>query len=99
MARQSKLSKPRGLDLVKDDDRRLIAVNLSDSTLQSRVKIPWEELHGESWHLTDALSGAEYDRDGNEIAASGLYIELQPWSYCLFQCRPSGQRVRVNRAA
>jgi hypothetical protein len=84
---------------VKDDDRRLVAVNLSDSTLQARVKIPWEELRGESWHLTDVLSDAKYDRDGNEIATSGLYIELQPWSYCLFQCQLSGQRIRMNRAA
>src|SRR5246127_1779193 len=52
----------------KDEERYLIVVNLSDGTLQARVKIPWEELRGESWHLTDVLSDANYDRDGNEMA-------------------------------
>ena len=39
---------------------------------------------GENWRLTDALSDASYDRDGSEMAASGLYVELQPWTYCFF---------------
>jgi Alpha amylase, catalytic domain len=84
---------------VKDDDRRLIAVNLSDNALQARVKIPWEELRGESWHLIDALSDAKYDRDGSEMATSGLYIELQPWSYCLFQCQLARQGIKMDRVA
>jgi len=54
---------------VKDDDRRLIAVNLSDSAVQARVQLPWEEVRGETWHLIDALSDASYDRDANEMAA------------------------------
>jgi hypothetical protein len=72
---------------VKDDDRRLVIVNLSDSAAQARVKVPWDELRGSSWRLTDTLSDLTYDRDGNELADSGLYVELEPWSYCAFQCR------------
>jgi hypothetical protein len=80
---------------VKDDDRRLIAVNLSDSAVQARVQVPWQEVRGETWHLIDALSDASYDGDGNEMAASGLYVELQPWSYCFFQYRLAGQGKRT----
>jgi hypothetical protein len=80
---------------VKDDDLRLIAVNLGDSTVQARVRVPWEEVRGETWHLIDALSDASYDRDGNEMAASGLYVELQPWSYCFFQYRLAGHGKRT----
>ena len=72
---------------VKDDDRRLIVVNLSDGAVQARVQVPWGEVRGEIWRLADALSGASYDRDGDEIAASGLYVDLDPWSYYLFQYR------------
>ena len=72
---------------VRDEDRRLIAVNLSESAVQARVQVPWEELRGATWRLTDALSNASYDRDGDEIAASGLYVELGPWSYHFFQYR------------
>jgi hypothetical protein len=84
---------------VKDDNRRLIAVNLSDSPVQARVKIPWEELRGESWHLIDALTDANYDRDGNEMTASGLYVELQPWSYCFFRYFLAKNGIAVSRAA
>jgi len=76
---------------VRDDDRRLIVVNLSDSAVQARVQVPWEGVSGTTWRLIDALSDATYDRDGDEIAALGLYVELQPWGYGLFQCR------RANR--
>ena len=72
---------------VKDDDRRLIVVNLSNSAVQARVQVPWEDIRAGTWRLIDALSGASYDRDGDEMAASGLYVELGPWSYYFFQCR------------
>jgi hypothetical protein len=30
------------------------------------------------------------ERDGNEMLSPGLYVELAPWKYHLFQClRPS----------
>jgi alpha amylase-like protein len=72
---------------IKGDDRRLIVVNLSDGAVQARVYIPWDDVRGATWHLIDAVSDASYDRDGNEMAASGLYVELGPWSCCLFGCR------------
>jgi hypothetical protein len=83
---------------VNDDDRRLIAVNLSDSVVQARVRVPWEEVRGEAWHLIDALSDASYDRDGNEMLASGLYVELQPWKCCFFQYRLAGQEIATSQA-
>jgi hypothetical protein len=72
---------------VKDIDRRLIVVNLSDSAAQARVQVPWQEERGGTWRLIDVLSDASYDREWDEIAASGLYVELGPWSYCFLQCR------------
>ncbi len=72
---------------VKDDDRRLVLVNLSEGDVQARVPVPWEELRGGTWGLFDALSGATYDRDGNEMLAPGLYVELGPWECNIFQCR------------
>jgi hypothetical protein len=72
---------------VKDNDRRLIVVNLSESAVQARVQVPWEEVRGTTWRLIDALSDASYDRDGDEMAVSGLYVELGPWSYHFFDCR------------
>lgn len=69
------------------DDRYLIVVNLSDIRSQGQVRIPWQEGKGKTWQLTDLLSGAVYDRDGSAMLSSGLYVELEPWGYNLFQCR------------
>jgi hypothetical protein len=71
---------------VKDDDRRLIVVNLSDLAVQARVRLTWKEIRGAKWHLTEAFSDWSFDRDGDEITGAGLYIELKPWGYYFFQC-------------
>jgi len=67
------------------DDRYLIAVNLSGSSLQAVVRVPWADIGGISWSLVDRLSGATYQRDGDQILSGGLYVELGPWSCHLFQ--------------
>jgi hypothetical protein len=69
---------------VKDNDRRLIVVNLSEGAVQARVQVPWGEVRGATWHLTDAFSGWSCDRDGDEMAAPGLYVELNAWSFYFF---------------
>ncbi len=75
------------MELDLGDVRYLIAVNLSDNALQARVRVPWDDVRGKTWRLTDALCDAIYDREGDEIAELGLYIELGAWGYNLFECR------------
>ena len=70
----------------KGDDRYLIVTNLSDSTVQARIQVPWQDGRGETWRLRDSLSGATYDREGNEMLDPGLYVELGPWDFNFFQC-------------
>jgi hypothetical protein len=61
--------------------RHLVVVNLSDAPAQARVHLPWErELGGRAWKLTDRLGGESFERDGNELAAEGLYVGLDPWA-------------------
>jgi hypothetical protein len=69
---------------VEDDDRRLIVVNLSDRAVQARVRLSWKEVAGAKWRLTDAFSDWSCDRDGDETADPGLYIELKAWGYYFF---------------
>jgi glycosidase len=71
---------------LKDDDRYLIVINFSDSTVQARIQIPWGDVGGGTWRLTDAFSGAIYDRDGDEMMAPGLHVELGPWNCSFSQC-------------
>jgi hypothetical protein len=69
---------------VKDEKRCLIVVNFSDGTSQALVHMPWDELRGRTWRLIDALSGEVYDRSGNEMRDTGLYVDLPPWGYHVF---------------
>jgi len=73
---------------VKGEERSLIVVNLSEETAQARVHVPWDELRGRTWHLSDPLTGETYDRSGDEMRDSGLYIDLGPWSYHFFRVHP-----------
>ncbi len=82
----------------KDDQRRRVVVNLSDAPAQARVHLPWDDVQGEKWLLSDALSGAAYDREGDELQSLGLYVELAPWECHLFQCVRGGQAVMASTA-
>jgi hypothetical protein len=68
----------------KGDERRLVVVNLSESAVQARVHLPWDDLHGKAWHLVDALSDATYERNGDEMSNEGLYVALEPWAGQIF---------------
>jgi hypothetical protein len=75
---------------VKEDERYLIGVNLSDRPAQALVQVGWKDLGG-TWQLQDVLSGAIYERDGSEIVSPGLYVELGPWSSHFFRFLPTNQ--------
>ena len=71
---------------LKHNERFLIVVNLSDCRSQAQVRVRWTDGSNGQWLLADALSGATYERDGEEMASRGLYVELGPWNYNCFQC-------------
>jgi len=77
---------------VHGDERYLIVVNLSDRSAQARVHVPWSDVSGTSWNLVDLLSGATYERCGNELQSMGLYVSLDGWDYHLFQCLRTNQQ-------
>jgi hypothetical protein len=73
---------------VHDGERYLIINNLSDRPVQAQVQVRWAEGGSGKWHLIDVLSGATYERDGDEMLSPGLYVELGPWNFHFFQaCR------------
>jgi hypothetical protein len=59
--------------------RELVVVNLSDAPAQSRVRLPWGDVAGRTWELSDRLSGERFTRDGDELAAEGLFVALDGW--------------------
>lgn len=67
-------------------NRHLIIVNLSGSRSHAQVRLPWGDLAGCPWRLRDPLQGGVYDRAGNELQTSGLYVDLEPWGYHVLHC-------------
>ncbi|GAA0907052.1 hypothetical protein GCM10009558_111730 [Virgisporangium aurantiacum] len=73
------------------NDRRphhVVTVNLSDHPAQGLVALPWDALGGDEWRLTDLLDGRVFDRDGDDLAAGGLYVDLPPWAAHVLAVEP-----------
>jgi hypothetical protein len=73
---------------VKDEERYLIVVNFSEGTAQALVHMPWDELRGGTWRLSDALTGDTFERSGDDMRDNGLYVDLGPWSFHFFHVQP-----------
>jgi hypothetical protein len=63
--------------------RHVIVVNLSAGPAQGRVPLDWKDLPGRGWRLTDLLGERAFDRDGDELACPGLFVDLPPWGFHL----------------
>ncbi len=78
------------------NERLLVVVNYAANQSQCRVRLPFEDLSGKTWRLEDQLSSANYEREGNELLLSGLYVDLQPWKPCLFSLKPLEVQAERN---
>jgi hypothetical protein len=58
--------------------RHLVVVNLAVASAQALIRLPWPDLPGRGWRLTDLLDGEEFDRDGAELAGPGLFVDMGP---------------------
>ncbi|MGE5344646.1 MAG: hypothetical protein ACM3JH_01730, partial [Acidithiobacillales bacterium] len=65
--------------------RRLVAVNYAGHQSQCYVALPWGDLSGRVWRLADRLGPAAYERDGDDLAAKGLYLDMPAWGYHVFE--------------
>jgi len=68
-----------------DGQRRIIAVNYSGNQSQCYLRIPVADLAGRAMQLRDLMGPASYDRDANDLASRGLYLDLPPWNYHVFE--------------
>jgi len=67
-----------------DGERLLVAVNYAAHPSQGYVRLPWRDLGGGQWRLQDLLGEAIYDRDGDDLHARGLYLDVPPWHHHAF---------------
>jgi hypothetical protein len=65
--------------------RLLVAVNYAGHPSQCYVRLPFSDLGSSRWRLRDLLSDAHYEHDGNELQSRGLYLDVPPWQYHVFE--------------
>ena len=68
-----------------DGDRVIVVVNYTQARGQCRLRLPFMELRGKQVRLTDLMGTERYDRDGSEIVDQGLFIDLAPWRFNVFE--------------
>ena len=66
-------------------DRLLVTVNYAPDQSQCYVRLPFTDLFGRSLRFRDLLGSANYDRNGSDIASGGLYLDVPPWGYHVFE--------------
>ena len=71
----------------REDGFELVVVNLAPHRAQCRVRISARGLSGHQWVLSDRLGEERWERDGAEIAATGLYLDLEGRGARLFSVR------------
>jgi hypothetical protein len=71
------------------DVRTLVVVNDAAVPAAARVRVPGDGVAGRAWRLDDLLSGASYERDGDEIAGEGLFVQLPPWGCHVLAWEPA----------
>jgi hypothetical protein len=65
-------------------ERLLVTVNYAPNRSQCYVRLPFTDLGNRRWKLRDLLSDTQYDREGNDLQACGLYLDEPPWSAQVF---------------
>jgi glycosidase len=70
-----------------DEHRALVVVNLSGGSVQAHVRLPWNDLGGSQWTLDDHLACTSFEREGDDIAGSGLYVGLDGWGSHIFSLK------------
>ncbi len=61
------------------DGHTLVVVNLGADPADGLVRLPAELVAGKHWHYSDLLEEVTYERDGDDLAAHGLYVARPGW--------------------
>jgi hypothetical protein len=68
-----------------DGQRLVVAVNYAGNQSQCYVRLAPSDEPGRAVGLQDLMSPARYDRDGSDLVTRGLYLDLAPWGYHVFE--------------
>ena len=66
-----------------ENERRLVAVNYAGNQSQCYVRLPGSG--GGGVRFRDLLGALTFDRDGHDLDGRGLYLDMPPWGYHVFE--------------
>jgi hypothetical protein len=71
--------------------RSLVVVNYGALRGQCYVTLRLEGLAGKRVLLQDLMGDARYEREGDALLGTGLYLDMAPWGYSVFDVRELGE--------
>jgi alpha amylase-like protein len=76
--------------------RWLVVVNLGSTGACGHVRVPWDDMLGRTYRLMDPTTGVDVIRSGDDLNG-GLYVELGPWRWHLFEVERVPQPELTDR--
>jgi hypothetical protein len=68
-------------------EQRLVAVNYAGNHSQCYVRLP---ASGRGlMRFRDVMGSSAFERDGHDLDARGLYVDMRPWGYHVFEMTPA----------
>ena len=67
--------------------RLLVTVNYGATSGQCHVRLRLPDLHNTRYLLSDLMDQTRYEREGNDLALQGLYLDLPAWGYHVFEMK------------
>jgi len=60
-------------------------VNYAGNQGQCYIPLPFSDLFGRPVRLQDLMGSAVYERNGDDLLLPGLYLDMPPWGYHVFE--------------
>jgi hypothetical protein len=77
----------------QDGVSHIVVVNYAPTRGQCYLMLPFPELRGRRFRLTDKIGNEIYIRDGNDLAGGGLYIDQAAWGINVFEVQAVGEEA------
>jgi len=71
-------------------EKLLVVVNDAPHQSQCYLRLPFADLGGRTLRLQDQLGTEAYVRDGRDLQARGLYLDVGPWHASAYALVPNG---------
>jgi alpha amylase-like protein len=69
----------------KTGERRLVTVNYASNQSQCYVRLPLPDGPGHALRFRDLMGSSSFDREKGDLEACGLYLDMPPWGYHVFE--------------